>query len=213
MNNKKIFCLGDSWGVGAELNFSKGEKPFAKLLADEFSYDLNNSSQNNLSLGLITRLLAQKAPEICKDDVVLVVIPPDSRWYTEWKTINYEKSSNFFYDKTNAWFQYHHQMFIFTICEILNKIGCRYVLMHNYGEFPLNDIGYYFSNYHADKFLGKESLTQTLTNADSDILTPIEVETNQNNIFKGVYFEGNAYHPNQRGHIKIAELIKSKLKF
>ncbi len=216
MNTKTLYCFGDSWGAGAELNFVQGEKNFTTLLGDKFSYNVKNFSIEGMSLGLITRELAQNAKDIHKDNIVLVVIPPDSRWYTEWKTLDYNVSAKFYYDKTDDWFRYHHQMFIFTICEILNKIGCQYLLMHNYGEFPLADTGYYFSNFHKSKFLSHQSLTTLLTEPESlnGKLGPVGVEVNQGSlIFYGPYFEGKQYHPNQRGHEKIAELVQSSIQF
>lgn len=214
MIRKTLYCFGDSWGAGAELDFNLGEKSFSTLLADEFGYNLINYSKENLSLGLIARELALHATKIQSTDYVLVVIPPDSRWYTEWYTLNYNASAVFYHDKTDDWFQYHHQLFIFTICKILTDIKCTYLLMHNYGDFPLSNDQYYFSKYYHDKFLSIKSLTNLLTNSDTDKTGPIEVEKNQGNtIFNGPYFEGKLYHPNQKGHIKIADLIKSKILF
>jgi hypothetical protein len=210
--NTSLYCFGDSWGYGAELNFNIDEKPFAKLLANEFSYDLKNFSQNNMSLGLITRTISKVADQISNTDIVLVVIPPDSRWYTEWETIDYIESANFYIDKTDDWFSYHHQLFIFTICEMLKKTGCKYLLMHNYGEFPLHNSEYYFSKFYQDKFLSQNSLTDILTGSSNCKIGPIEVEKLQDGyLFYGPYFEGNRWHPNQKGHEKIAELIKLKL--
>lgn len=206
-----LFCFGDSWAAGAELK--SNEKPFAELLAADFLYDIRNYGQNNMSLGLIVRQLSITLPSISKDDIVLVVIPPDSRWYTEWSTMDYGTFSELYISATDDWFIYHHQLFIFTICELLNKVGCRYLLMHNYGEFPLRDDSYCFSRFHADKFLSRASLTSLLNNL-SGYKDPIEIETEPNpseNLFYGPYFEGNQTHPNQRGHIRIAEFIKAKL--
>ena len=207
---KTLYCFGDSWGYGSELDFSQGERPFADLVSEKLGYSLKNYSQSNMSLGLITRQISQIAKNINKGDLVLVVIPPDSRWYTEWQTLDYKKN-DFFNDKSNEWFEYHHQLFIFAICEILNKTDCYYLLMHNYGKFPLGNDDYFFSNLYQEKFLGKESLTGILTDYhDTD--SPIEIETRQGSfIFYGPYFEGCYRHPNQKGHEKIAELIEQKI--
>lgn len=206
-----LFCFGDSWAAGAELK--PNEKPFADLLAADLLYDIQNYGQNNMSLGLILRQISITLPLISKDDIVLVVIPPDSRWYTEWATMDYSTFSELYISATDDWFIYHHQLFIFTICELLNKVGCRYLLMHNYGEFPLKDNRYCFSQFHADRFLSRSSLTSLLNNL-VDHNTPIELETQSDpskNLFYGPYFEGNAAHPNKRGHIRITEFIRAKL--
>ena len=213
MTEKKIiYCFGDSWGVGDEL--TQSEKPFCHLLADNLAYDLKNFSMSGMSLGMIVRKLSQTAHLIEKKDTVLVVIPPDSRWYTEWQTMNYNRS-DFFIDKTDDWFSYHHQLFIFSICEILNKIGCSYVLMHNYGEFPMKNSEYYFSKFYHEKFLSLQSLTSILTSKEDSGVSPIVVEILQKDhkdqLFFGPYFKGNICHPNQEGHIVIANLIEKKL--
>lgn len=203
---QNIFCFGDSWGYGSELN--PGEKNFCEVMSEKFNIPLKNYSEPNMSLGLITRLLSLKINEITDKDLVLVVIPPDARWYTEWKTLNFEDIS-FFKDKSDDWFYYHQQLFIFSICELLNKVGCKYLLMHNYGEYPLIDRGYIFSKFSNEKFLDTRSLTELLTNNSSTELSPIKVEKYQGIIFSGPYF--NESHPNQEGHKKIAEFIINRI--
>ena len=207
---KNLYCFGDSWGAGAELNFSAGQKPFANLVSEKLSCQMLNFSIEGMSLGLIVRKIAKEAIKIKNNDLVLIVIPPDSRWYTEWKTIKYS-DTKFFRDKTNEWFAYHHQLFIFTICEILNKTKCQYLLMHNYGNFPLGDSQYYFSNLYQEKFLSRQSLTSLLTE-DNQNLSPFDIEIQQpSKIFYGPYFKGCISHPNQQGHEKIAELIEHRI--
>lgn len=207
---KKVYCFGDSWGRGDELNFEQGEKPFSELIANDLGCKFINFSQSNMSLGLIVRQISQIAGQITSDHLILVVIPPDSRWYTEWKTLKYEKTE-FFNDKSNEWFKYHHQLFIFSICELLEKTKCKYLLMHNYGIFPLLGKNYQFSQYYKEKFLSKRSLTELLTQGQ-DHYHPIEIEQRQGSeIFYGPYFEGCICHPNQLGHQRIAYLIKKKI--
>jgi len=215
MNCNRIWCFGDSWGYGSELNLVRGEMPFAGILAKKFNCDLENLSKSGMSLGLITRTISMSLTDILPDDLVLVVIPPDSRWYTEWRTLSYSSSKDFFSDKTDQWFQYHHQLFVFAICEMLDKTKCNYLLMHNYGNFPLLESPYCFPAYHQDRFLDKQSLTAILTNTVNDSMMPIEVEishkTKPYSIFFGPYFQGCQCHPNQLGHQFIADKIQSKL--
>ena len=207
-----IWCFGDSWGYGLELNFSLGEIPFAKIVANKFGTELRNLSVPGLPLGLITREIALAFDNFTTDDLVLVVIPPDSRWYTEWKVINYDHGKNFFADKSNEWFEYHHQLFIFAICEMLDKKNCDYLLMHNYGKYPLDESKYCFINYHQDRFLDKKSLTELLTNSPASRTSPIQIETDPpKKIFNGPYFEGCHCHPNQLGHQFIADKITERL--
>lgn len=208
----RIWCFGDSWGFGSELKFSSGEIPFSQIIANNLGVELNNQSRPNMCLGLITKEVAQTAESFSRDDLVLVVIPPDSRWYTEWKTLNYDPSEKFFVGKSNEWFEYHHQLFIFAICEMLDKKNCGYLLMHNYGKFPLTKSRYCFSTYHNDCFLDQKSLTEILTDSPTDRISPIDVEKNlSSKIFHGPYFEGCISHPNQSGHQYIADKITERL--
>ena len=211
MTYHKIFCFGDSWAYGSELNFNKGERPFANLLSEKFGCELTKLARPNRSLGLIVRDLSMAAKNINNKDLVLVVVPPDSRWYTQWSTIEYENNA-FFNDKSNDWFEYHHQLFIFAICEMLEKIGCEYILMHNYGKFPLKREDYWFANFHHSRFLSEKSLTEILTDSDIDSrMLPIAIEIKQQRFFRGKYFKGCHTHPNQLGHEKIAQTIIEKL--
>ena len=184
---------------------------------------MENLSLPNLSLGLILKKISETAKHIKSSDLVLVVIPPDCRWYVEsngqWSTLEYEKNQKFYMTVTNEWFLYHNQLFIYSIGKILEDIKCDFMFMHNYGKFPLSNNGnYYFSLAFKEKFLSEKSLTSLLI-ADSNKtilakdnhLSPIDVEKFQNKIFYGAYFEGKEYHPNQKGHEYIANLILNKL--
>lgn len=211
MNYRRVFCFGDSWGYGSELKLLQGERPFAKLVAEKIGCDVENRSRPGRSLGLIVRDIAKLAAKIQDDDLVLIVVPPDSRWYTEWQTLDYENNA-FFIDKTDAWFEYHHQLFVFAICEMLEKVGCEYMLMHNYGRFPLEKQEYWFSGFHHDRFLSTKSLTEILSDSDVDsTMSPIVIETSQHQLFRGIYFQGCDFHPNQMGHEKISQLVLEKL--
>jgi len=212
---KKLFCFGDSWGYGSELNFHIGEVPFANIVSKRLKIKLKNYSVPNMSLGLILRTVSMNAEKITSDDLVLIVVPPDSRWYTEksghWETLDYtEENKESILDKSDDWFIYHHQLFIYSIGKILEDIGCDFIFMHNYGKFPLLDAGYFFSKYYADKFLSEKSLTSILTDA-SDKFFPIETELRQGELFYGVFFKGCRWHPNKKGHSLIADLILKKI--
>ena len=68
------------------------------------------------------------------------------------------------------------------------------------------------SKFYHEKFLSLQSLTSILTSKADSGLGPIAVETLQGaQLFFGPYFKGNYYHPNQEGHIVIANLIEKKL--
>ena len=76
-----IFCFGDSWGAGAELKFN--EHPFVHWVAKELGSNYKNFSKEGSSLGIILHTLVEQITAITKNDTVLVIIPPDARWYDE----------------------------------------------------------------------------------------------------------------------------------
>tara|TARA_R100000773_G_C4177275_1_gene88460 strand:- start:26 stop:697 length:672 start_codon:yes stop_codon:yes gene_type:complete len=215
-----IYCFGDSWGYGAELDFDAGEKPFVEL----FDEQAKNFSVSGQGLPMITQNVLQNHNLIKKWETVFVVIPPDTRWYTENKgdfrnlTIHSDKYidgytskkyMDFVSDKTSFWFMYHANLFVYTIQSIFDGIGCKYMFMHNYGgEFTIHRD---FSELiKVDKFLDiKNSLTSLLSSEDgftswkSDGPQKVHEST-----FTGKYFEGNKCHPNQLGHYRIKELIE-----
>ena len=91
-----IYCFGDSWGYGIELK--ENEKPFvywlAKDLEEEFKnfsvsgnsypvivtqiFDNIRDSNENFSVSEVIKL--KSGSFIYKNDIVLIVIPPDIRW-------------------------------------------------------------------------------------------------------------------------------------
>lgn len=219
-----IFCFGDSWGAGAELK--RGEKPFVYWLASALQADYKNFSKPGYSLGMILHTLVVKHSDIKKDDLVVIIIPPDARWYDEnkekgfytlmnWQRDDYFKFLN---RKTLEWFKYHHALFIYTIQKILNDIGCDYIMAHNYGQ--INETKKY--NLHIDytKFLNNNDLSTLLSENNKiwlsypDKLPPenlFDQDGPPDNLFQGKYFEGCKSHPNELGHKRIAELILEKV--
>jgi hypothetical protein len=208
----KIVCFGDSWGAGAELD-SKTEFPFVYWLSHHYNCEYINYSKNGMSLGLVTKMLLDNSNIISSSDIVTVVIPPDIRWYTEtegrWKTIgNFDGEWEKFMKtgKTSEWFIYHHNLFIINIIMVLRSIGCKFVLMHNYGRLEIR-----YDNLIDDRYIlsTKHSLTDML-NGDNAFAHQYDLEIGDdgpNATFKGKFFDGNLHHPNELGHKKIAELV------
>lgn len=209
----KIYCFGDSWAAGAELKQS--EKPFVHWFAENLEKEYINYGQEGASLGIILHTLVMNITQISSDDCVIVIIPPDVRWYDEnkekgfyslmqWMTEDYTKSLN---NKTVEWFKYHHLLFIFSIQKILDDIGCFYVLAHNYGQLPTNETYRIPINYK--KFLSKKNLTNLLSDCyDSWKSYQLDIDGPMHqHVFHGKYFEGTVNHPNELGHKKIAELF------
>lgn len=210
----KIYCFGDSWAAGAELDHSK-EFPFIHWLAKSNDSEYVNYGMEGASLGIILHTLVMHYEEITRDDKVIIIIPPDVRWYDEnaekgfyslmqWMKEDYMKSLN---NKTVEWFKYHHLMFIYTMQKMLDEKGCKYVLAHNYGQLPTNDVYNFPINY--SKFLSQTSLLNLLSN-NADWWESYQFDTDGPmyiHSWHGKYFEGMVCHPNELGHKRIAEML------
>jgi hypothetical protein len=219
-----IHCFGDSWAAGAELK--KGQHPFVHWVAEQVGTDYNNFGKNGSSLGIIVHTITQKLTEIKPTDLVLVVVPPDTRWYDEnlgrgFFSLSMDQPGDFlkFINyKTLEWFKYHHALFIYLIQKMLTDCGCTYIMMHNYGQ--ISDTKKYNLNVDYDRFLSEHDLTTLLTETpytwtnypdqspkaaqfDSTAGPPTD-------IFTGKYFAGCQCHPNELGHREIARLLIQK---
>ena len=140
-----IYCFGDSWGAGAELK--RGEKPFVKLFNKPYK---NYSFQGN-SYPMIVSQIFDNIHKINNKDIVLIVIPPDTRWMEQdgkgrWKAkfkphmLKDSGYKEWDINKDDYLFRYHASLFTYTIQSALDSIGCVYLFMHNYGgEFTIDD--------------------------------------------------------------------------
>lgn len=166
-----VYCFGDSNGAGADLN--PGEKPFIHWFSKELGLGYQNYSENGASLGIIQHRLIINHKKITKDDIVLIVIPPDTRWYDQnkkagfYSLVNYDIEdyyTKFLNKKTLEWFEYHHTLFTYTIQQILNNIGCYYIMFLSAGRLGGShyelDIDYntFLSNEDMLNFLSKEKV-------------------------------------------------------
>ena len=207
----KLISFGDSWAQGAELN--RDEQPFIYWLADYYNCEYINFGQNGMSMGLVNKCILDNSNNISQDDIVTVVIPPDIRWYTEnngdWNTLTKENNewkqmiSN---GKTIEWFKYHHNLFIINIILVLKLIGCKFVLMHNYGLLELQ----YENLINKKYFLSIDNSLTGLLNGNNNFDWNYDCEffdDGPHNTFSGKYFEGKQFHPNELGHKRIAELL------
>lgn len=219
-----IYCFGDSWAAGAELK--QGQYPFVHWVADHLSASYKNFGKNGNSLGIIVHSMVQELGNIQSSDTVLVVIPPDTRWYDEnpYKGFYALSSSQrkdflkFLNHKTLEWFKYHHALFVYLIQKMLTDRGCYYIMMHNYGQIA--DIKNYNLNIDYDRFLNQRDLTTLLSEKEytwtnyPDHLEPEHRFDNTDgppaDIFTGKYFDGCQYHPNELGHKEIARLLIGK---
>jgi len=203
-----LHIFGDSWAAGAELEIN--ENYFGYYLANSLNYDNTfNISESGNSLGIICKDVLDNIHNINSEDHVVVIVPPDVRWYTEdnghfyaiypdtkeWKNLVYP-------NKTIEWFKYHHSLFIFSIIEALKKTKAKFVLAHNYGSLDIK-----YDIVDKSYFLSELSLTGLLCGVDTWNNYPDDKFEDCGPVFPGQYFEGKDDHPNDLGHQKIAELL------
>jgi hypothetical protein len=163
----KIFCFGDSNGYGSDL--LPGGKPFVHWIANAKGLEYSNYAEPGASLGIVQHRLVVRLGEITKDDFVIVVVPPDARWYDESEEDGFFSFANYdtveYYEKflgkkTLEWFEYHHALFTYTIQQLLNGIGCRYVMFLTAGRLGGQ---HYNLPIDYDKFLSDEDMLNFLS--------------------------------------------------
>jgi hypothetical protein len=221
---KNLIVFGDSWAAGAEL--SAHEKPFGYWVAQSLNIPWKNYGQEGSSLGLILYTIIKQLALIEKTDLIVVIVPPDTRWYDEnekqgfYSLQNFQRKDYFKFlnNKTLEWFRYHHAVFIYLIQKILEDVGCQYIMAHNYGQ--INEYQKYNLNIDYDRFLDTQSLTELLSyhpigwksypehlpmnhRYDEDGPSP--------SVFAGPYFTGCVSHPNESGHKLISQLLINKI--
>jgi hypothetical protein len=223
IHTKQVHCFGDSWAYGAELTEpQRQEHPFVHWFSRELNLDYKNYGEEGASLGIILHRLVSHIKLIDEQDIVLIIIPPDTRWYDEnekkgfyslmnWQREDYFKSIN---NKTLAWFIYHHALFIYAIQKILDDIGCYYIMAHNYGQ--IEETAQFNLKIDYAKFLNKIDLTNLLSeiphnwNSYKDKSLLDDDGPTYNHEFSGKYFKGCENHPNELGHKRIAVLLLEK---
>jgi len=211
----KVFCFGDSWGAGEELDRPR-ERPFADHFADALGMSCVNFSRPQSSTGMILRTVVDNVSAIDPDDVVLIVCGPDVRWYDQDSegrfvplTLDSANARSFFAHKTLEWFEYHQALFIYSMQKLLSDRSCRYIMALNYGD--MRQIMKYSFAIDTDKFVSTQDLTSILLgkpeNQGVAWMMQLAEDGPSENIFSGPYFEGCRWHPNEHGHRRIAELF------
>jgi len=209
----KIITFGDSWSAGWGLK--KEENTFTNFLAYFLRCKEINYGKSSSSLGHILHDMAQNIHNVKQNDFVIVIIPPDTRWYTESGRYNFRSMllgdkdyKNFINDKSDYWFRYHHSLFVHSIYNICNQMNLNYILAHNYGnlEFikPFDQLipdSIFLDRYNSlTTLLGGEDYANYDLNHDGPPDT-----------IKGNNFIHNDTHPNEKGHKLIAEMILGKI--
>ena len=208
----KILTFGDSWAAGHGLGI--GEKNFTDFLSESLRCENKNFGMSGASLGHILHDFTQQIRLIKENDLVIIIIPPDVRWYTQAEDKRFttlflgdKKYKNFVKDKSKYWFKYHHSLFIYTMYNICKELRCNFLFAHNYGMLEIIEP---FASIIPDKvFLDKHnSLTTLLGGADYNNYDlrydgPPEYIIGEN-------FISEDTHPNEKGHKIIADLLLDK---
>jgi hypothetical protein len=230
-----IYCFGDSWGYGSELDLSY-EIPFVNILSKKTNINFKNLSCEGSALGKITHDIFLSETDFKSDDFVIIIIPPDIRWYYEDGRGSIHSlfiPSQAYFDSNpdldnlqvkelhhymdtapnkKIWFSYHQSLFIFSLQEYFNKMNVEFIFIHNYGK--INLYKEFKKLINKENFLNFDrSLTSLLTDLEDIDLINRRLDKVGKDILIGKYFEGNGTHPNQLGHQKISELIYENKKF
>ena len=217
-----LFSFGDSWCYGSELG--KHDSTFTQHLGNYLGVNTYNFGKEGSSLGEIVQTVILNSTKITEDDFVVVIVPPDVRWYkkqdnqytsiTPWGHRNYY---TFFGDQDVSWFSDHHKQFIYTIQSILSDIGCKFLMQHNYGTLiphaqwdQLIDWANWLDpNLSLTEMLGGHAWNNF---DDPSVSNPMHIAGPRDTAFVGKYFEGCQCHPNALGHEFIAKKLYSKIK-
>lgn len=206
-----IWIFGDSWAEGFGLK--DGEKKFSDFLSEHYQSPVTNLGLSASSMGHITSEIFKNSDEFKYSDVLICVIPPDTRWYNIDNNYNTHSLFNGMPEygdflklfNTTAWFTYHHSLFIYAISQLAKQKRMKCLLMHNYGklellpnfEFLIGDVFLDRNKSLCHYLSGKEEWQNNLT---------VDVKNGMNRI-EGKYFIPNDNHPNEEGHKFIANLI------
>lgn len=225
----KVFCFGGSTATGYMLDWDAGDKPFVEHFAESLQIPYVNYAEDGSSLGIVLQRLIAHHTEISKDDIVLVIVPPDVRWYDENEEQGFYSLSNYmkeeYYDKflnnkTLEWFRYHHELFAYSIQKILDDIGCYYIMAHDYGD--INEWKKYGLNIDFTKFLSDIDIQNLLSTTPQFYdMYPDHIEPREHQFMydgptshdlESSYIMADNGHPNNLGHKKLAEIFLEKYK-
>lgn len=206
-----FWVFGDSWAEGYGLK--KGEKNFSKWIEEFTGEKVANYGKAASSLGDITFNLLKHSEAFSQGDKLIVVTPPDIRWYQiinkTHATSLFEgmtKYDDFLEDKNKHWFTYHHNLFSMTIVNKALEKGMSVVLMRNFGDLDLWD---WSKNVILPHILDKEqSLTEMLTDKKYNLKSGLDTfEIKQIKEIPHPNFIPGDNHPNETGHKIIAKKV------
>lgn len=212
----QVWTFGDSWAAGHGLK--DNEKRFGDVIAEYFTIPHINHGKSGSSLGQILHQFKASIKQIKKNDIVLVVIPPDIRWYK----IEGDNTSNsilvgtkeykrFIKDKNPAWFIYHHSLFIYTFIAMAKQLDLNLVLAHNYGKLVFDKD---FASIIEKKYF--LNVNRCLTELLGGVAWKGNYHRKLSQDGPPEYIIGENFipedtHPNEQGHRLIADMILKHL--
>jgi hypothetical protein len=170
---------------------------------------------------MILHTMVQNLHLLNSQDVVLVIVPPDTRWYDQDSSgkfvsigVHDSEYKNFAVNKNLSWFEYHHCLFAYTMQKMLEDKKVKYSMALNYGNFQ--DLTKYAFDIDTTRFATTMDLTSALLDLPYGYVWSNKDFPNEDgpseHFFKGKYFDGCRWHPNELGHKFIAELFAHNLK-
>jgi len=205
-----IWVFGDSWAEGW------GLKENEKRFSDHFEGEVTNKGVAASSMGHVTSHVLQASNDFKDGDSLIVIIPPDTRWYNIEK--HYHTSSIFNghpaqevvlgIHSSREWYIYHHSLFIYTLINIAKDTGVKLVLAHNYGNLEIAP----FFDIPDSAFLDRSrSLTHLLLGIEvwEDNLR-VDASSAMHTVSHEYFIPGDN-HPNEKGHKIIASMLVDKL--
>lgn len=210
-----IWVFGDSWAEGWGLK--EGEKRFSDFLRDHYKCKVINLGVSASSMGHTTSTIFRAVENFSESDVVICIMPPDTRWYSVKDNYHtnslfngmkeYEEVIRLFPNK--EWYTYHHSLFIYSLASMAKQKNLRILFAHNYGNLELAP---FFEDLIGDVFLNREkSLVHYLLGEEKWKNNLVVNANNAMGNIEGEYFIPNDNHPNEKGHKFIADLLIEKL--
>ena len=211
-----IHVFGDSWAYGYGLEHRERDC-FGGLIGHHYGEPVKNYAIPASSMGHVTYEFMKQRHTFKQNDKVLVIIPPDVRWYRiedgfATSLFNGMPLYEDWLEKhaTLEWFIYNHSMFIHTLISASKQTNINLVLAHNYGNLKIHA---HFENLIDTNFLldKDKSLCYLLSGSEKWAGNyTISANNSMQEIQHPMFIVGDN-HPNELGHKQIAELMIRKL--
>jgi len=160
-----VWNFGDSWAAGFGIDFKHS---YAQHLANRLSVPCINYAEAGSGIGQVVFTLLEQSKQFAPNDLILITIPPDVRWYrytpshsdTDFTTLEFSHSDQYnkFLSSMNnlmdpRFFAWHVGLFITYVVNFCERQGLHLLMQHNYGSLSgipdVFDIQNY-KNYIAD---------------------------------------------------------------